>query len=139
MMVSQGGTGAGTSAPSVRKIYEAIYGVTGSTIDPARSVLVGGAPAAKLPTVRADGTPVYPGMPKTIAAAKPITPTSTSGTAGATGQAGANDAATPNPKPSSSSSGALVALPFLLGAGLVGRRARRDRRPRAPDVRLWSP
>jgi len=126
MMVSQGGTGAGTSAPSVRKIYEAIYGVTGSTVDPTKSVLVGGAPAAKLPTVRSDGTPVYPGMPKTIAAAKPVTP------AGATGATGAA------PKPSSTSTGMLVALPLLLGAGLVGRRARRSKRPREPDVRLWS-
>lgn len=138
MMVSQGGTGASTSAPSVRKIYEAIYGVTGSTVDPAKSVLAGGAPATKMPTVRADGTPVYPGMPKTIAAASPVTPAATAGNAGTTGEAGANDAATPNPEPSSSSSGALVALPFMLGAGLVGRRARRDRRARAPDVRLWS-
>jgi len=137
MMVSQGGTGAGTSAPSVRKIYEALYGVTGSTIDPSKSVLgKTAAPATKLPTVRADGTPVYPGMPKTVAAAKPVgSPAGTTGTAGTTG---ANDAATPNPEPSSSSSGALVALPLLLGGGLVGRRSRRDRRPRAPDVRLWS-
>ena len=37
MMVSQGGTGAFTSAPSVRKIYEALYGITGSTVDPASS------------------------------------------------------------------------------------------------------
>jgi penicillin-binding protein 2 len=139
MMVSQGGTGAGTSAPSVRKIYEAIYGVTGSTVDPSKSVLgKTAAPATTLPTVRADGTPVYPGMPKTIAAASPVTPAATAGNAGTTGEAGANDAATPNPEPSSSSSGALVALPFMLGAGLVGRRARRDPRARAPDVRLWS-
>ncbi len=130
MMVSQGGTGAGTSAPSVRKIYEALFGVTGSTVDPTKSVLAGGTPATKLPTVLADGTPVYPGMPKSVAAAKPVTaPAAT---------AGANDAASPNPGPSSSSSGVLVALPVLLGAGLVGRRARRDRRSRAPDVRLWS-
>jgi penicillin-binding protein 2 len=138
MMVSQGGTGAGTSAPSVRKIYEAIYGITGSTIDPSKSVLAGGAPATKLPTVRADGTPVYPGMPKTIAAAKPVTPPASAGNSGSAGQSAANDAATPNPGPSSSSTGALVALPLLLGGGLVGRRARRDRHPRAPDVRLWS-
>ena len=64
MMVSQGGTGAGTSAPSVRKIYEAIYGIKGRTIDPSRSVLVGGAPSSTLPTIRKDGTPVYPEMPK---------------------------------------------------------------------------
>jgi penicillin-binding protein 2 len=138
MMVSQGGTGASTSAPSVRKIYEALYGITGSTIDPKKSVLAGGAPSGKLPTVRSDGTPVYPGMPKSVAAAKPVVNPSTASTAVAgTSDAASVDAASPNP--SSSSSGALVALPMLLGAGLVGRRARRRRRARAPDVRLWSP
>ena len=29
MMVSQGGTGSGTSGPAVRKIWEALYGVDG--------------------------------------------------------------------------------------------------------------
>lgn len=56
MNVSQGGTGAGTSAPSVRKIYEAIFGVRGRTVNPADSVLLGAAPSTTLPTVRADGT-----------------------------------------------------------------------------------
>jgi len=32
MMISQGGTGSGTSGPSVRRIYEAIFGVQGSQI-----------------------------------------------------------------------------------------------------------
>ena len=126
MMVSQGGTGAGTSAPSVRKIYEALYGITGSTIDPAKSVLVGGAPATKLPTVRADGTPVYPGMPTTVQIAKP---------AGASPAATATSGSGPTPGPTSTG---FLAAPLLLGGGLLGRRARRRRRPRAPDVRLWS-
>ena len=56
MMVSQGGTGAGTSAPSVRKIFEALFGVDGSTVNPKNSVLAGNAPATALPKVRADGT-----------------------------------------------------------------------------------
>ena len=30
MMVSQGGTGSGTSGPGVRAIYEALYGVSGN-------------------------------------------------------------------------------------------------------------
>ena len=126
MMVSQGGTGAGTSAPSVRKIYEALYGITGSTIDPSKSVLVGDAPATKLPTVRSDGTPVYPGMPQTLQGSRPA-----SGATGATGASGATG-------PAGTSSGALLGLPLLLGGGLLGRRARRHRRPRGPDVRLWS-
>ena len=58
MNVSQGGTGAGTSAPSVRKIYEAIFGVQGKTVNSANSVLLGGKPETALPNVRADGTVV---------------------------------------------------------------------------------
>jgi penicillin-binding protein 2 len=50
LMVTQGGTGGGTSAPSVRAIYEALFGVTGGTADPARSVLLGGVPQDSLPT-----------------------------------------------------------------------------------------
>lgn len=60
MMVTQGGTGSKTSGPSVRKIYEALFGVSGSSVRPQRSVLVGGVPRKALPKVRADGTPVAP-------------------------------------------------------------------------------
>jgi penicillin-binding protein 2 len=139
MMVSQGGTGAGTSAPSVRKIYEALYGVTGSTIDPSKSVLVGDAPSSRLPKVRSDGTPVYPGMPKSVTAASPTT----KGATGPTGASGATGAAS---VPGSTSAG-FVGLPVLLGAGLLGRSSRRRHRQRRrrgpgrardPDVRLWS-
>ena len=61
MMVTQGGTGAGTSAPSVRGIYEALFGVAGGTVDPARSVLSGGAPTEGLPPL--DGTAGAPAAP----------------------------------------------------------------------------
>ncbi len=60
MMVTQGGTGSETSGPSVRKIYEALFGVRGTTVRPERSVLVGGEPMTTLPEVRPDGTPVTP-------------------------------------------------------------------------------
>jgi penicillin-binding protein 2 len=136
MMVSQGGTGAGTSAPSVRKIYEAIYGVTGSSIDPTKSVLQGGAPAAKLPTVRKDGTPVYPGMPTSISKTQPASPAVASGAVASpatAARAATSDAASPNP----TTSGVAV-LPALLGAGLLGRRARR-RREHASTQRRWWP
>lgn len=140
MMVSQGGTGSGTSAPSVRKIYEALFGVNGSTVNPKKSVLVGGAPTTKLPQVRSDGTPVYPGMPKSV-----ITPASTTAGAGATTAAGTattgataapNDGASPDP--STTANGAVAVLPVLLGGGLLGRRARRRRRRPPPTPRLWS-
>lgn len=60
MMVTQGGTGSKTSGPSVRKIYEALFGVNGTNVNPNKSVLVDGAPSQELPTIRNDGTPVVP-------------------------------------------------------------------------------
>jgi penicillin-binding protein 2 len=63
MMVSQGGTGAGTSGPSVRGIYEALFGVRGGDADPARSVLAGGDVAAGLPSLGPDGVPAPPASP----------------------------------------------------------------------------
>lgn len=54
-MVSQGGTGSETCGPSVRAIYEALFGVTGQTVNPNKSVLVGAAPATELPQVSSDG------------------------------------------------------------------------------------
>ena len=63
MMVSQGGTGSGTSGPSIRKIYEAIYGVTGSTIDKSAAIFPNGKPLAKLPSVDQSGATVIIGEP----------------------------------------------------------------------------
>ena len=60
MMVAQGGTGSGTSAPSVRRIYEELFGIRGGVIDPATSILEGGTPRTTLPTIRTDGLPDYP-------------------------------------------------------------------------------
>ena len=60
MMVTQGGTGSKTSGPSVRKIYEALFGVQGTDVNPRRSVLIDGEPSSDLPVIRDDGTPVVP-------------------------------------------------------------------------------
>jgi penicillin-binding protein 2 len=60
MMVAQGGTGSKTSGPSVRKIYEALFGVDGTSVNPNKSVFIGGAPSKELPVIRPDGTPVTP-------------------------------------------------------------------------------
>ncbi|HUW78361.1 MAG TPA: penicillin-binding protein 2 [Candidatus Nanopelagicaceae bacterium] len=54
MMVSQGGTGSLTGGPSVRKIYEALFGIKGSTVNPADSLLPGGPPTA-LPSLTSAG------------------------------------------------------------------------------------
>ncbi|GAA4970641.1 penicillin-binding protein 2 [Yinghuangia aomiensis] len=57
MMVSQGGTGSGTSGPSVRKIYNALYGVDDKgQIDPSKALM--SAPPGDLPKIQADGTVV---------------------------------------------------------------------------------
>jgi penicillin-binding protein 2 len=39
MMISQAGTGSGASGDAVRHIWEGLYGITGDTVDPSRSVL----------------------------------------------------------------------------------------------------
>ena len=51
MMVSQGGYGASTSAVGVKDIYDALFGVTGNTVDPKKAVFPNGAPPAALPTI----------------------------------------------------------------------------------------
>jgi penicillin-binding protein 2 len=56
MMVSQGGTGSGTSGPAVRKIWETLYGVRGSTVDTSRAAQPGAHPPAKLPRFAPNGT-----------------------------------------------------------------------------------
>jgi penicillin-binding protein 2 len=55
MMVSQGGTGSGTSGPAVRKIWEALYGVDGMKVDEAAAAQPGAAPPAALPVFTPSG------------------------------------------------------------------------------------
>jgi len=61
MVVSQGGTGSGTCGPSVRRIYEALFGIKGKTINPKNSILVGGKPATRLPKITSGGVIEFPG------------------------------------------------------------------------------
>jgi penicillin-binding protein 2 len=56
MMVPEGGTGSGTSAPSVNEIYKALFGIEGSQVIPKQAVVPGGEPIKSLPTVNPDGT-----------------------------------------------------------------------------------
>ena len=46
MMVSQGGFGAAISAVGVHDIYAALYGVTGSTVDPKKAIFPNGIPTS---------------------------------------------------------------------------------------------
>jgi penicillin-binding protein 2 len=59
MMVSQGGTGSGTSGPAVRRIWETLYGVRGDRVVPAKAALPGAAPPEGLP-VFAPGGEILP-------------------------------------------------------------------------------
>jgi penicillin-binding protein 2 len=55
MMVSQGGTGSGTSGPAVRKIWETLYGIKGSSLDMSKAALPHGKPPTRLPEFKPDG------------------------------------------------------------------------------------
>ena len=51
MMVSQGGFGASVSGVGVRKIYETLFGVSGSRVDPAKAIFPDGKPPVKIPKI----------------------------------------------------------------------------------------
>ncbi|MFF0312016.1 penicillin-binding protein 2 [Streptosporangium sp. NPDC004379] len=55
VMVSQGGMGAETAAPAVRKIYEGIYGIS-SKGGQVPAALPAGRPASEPPVIKRDGT-----------------------------------------------------------------------------------
>ena len=50
MMVSQGGTGSGTSGPGVRAIWESLYGINGEQVVPGRAAIPGMSPRRACPT-----------------------------------------------------------------------------------------
>jgi penicillin-binding protein 2 len=55
MMVTQAGTGSGTSGPAVRKIWEALYGVHGMAVNKAKAALPDATPPSRLPVFAKDG------------------------------------------------------------------------------------
>ena len=55
MMVTQAGTGSGTSGPAVRKIWEALYGVQGTQVHPRKAAIPGTEPPTALPVFARDG------------------------------------------------------------------------------------
>ena len=61
MMVSQAGTGSGTSGPAVRAIWESLYGINGTTVTPSQSAIPGVTPPSELPTFMDDGSILPPG------------------------------------------------------------------------------
>ncbi|GAB3070623.1 penicillin-binding protein 2 [Nocardioides zeae] len=60
MMVSQGGTGSGTSGPAVRAIWESLYGVEGDTVVPTAAAIPGVVAGEELPTFTPDGSILPP-------------------------------------------------------------------------------
>ncbi len=60
MMVTQGGTGSGTSGPYVRKIWESLYGIKGMDVRTSRAVIPGTTPPAGLPVFAKDGSILPP-------------------------------------------------------------------------------
>ncbi len=63
MMVSQGGTGSGTSGPAIRKIYEALYGIKGMDVDRERAAIPGVVAPDELPSFAGDGA-ILPPRPR---------------------------------------------------------------------------
>jgi penicillin-binding protein 2 len=55
MMVSQGGTGSGTSGPAIRKIWESLYGIKGMKVDTGKAALPNAKPPEALPVFAEDG------------------------------------------------------------------------------------
>jgi penicillin-binding protein 2 len=63
MMVSQGGTGSGTSGPFVRKIWESLYGVHGTAVDRRKADIPGVVAPSTLPSFLPDGS-ILPPRPR---------------------------------------------------------------------------
>jgi len=64
MMVTQAGTGSGTTGPGVRAIWESLYGIDGMTVDPGKAAIAGTTPPPGLPTFMRDGTILPPSAAK---------------------------------------------------------------------------
>ena len=60
MMISQAGTGSGSTGDSVRRIWEALYGIDGETVDRDKSIIPGVTPPEKLPVFGRDGSILPP-------------------------------------------------------------------------------
>ena len=53
MVITQGGTGSGTSGPAVRKIWEHLYGIKGEKVLKSKAAIAGTTPPKQLPTFAA--------------------------------------------------------------------------------------
>jgi penicillin-binding protein 2 len=60
MMISQGGTGSGSTGEAVRKVWETLYGVRGEKAHPEKAAIPGVVAPRTLPTFLADGSILPP-------------------------------------------------------------------------------
>lgn len=72
MVVTQAGTGSGTSGPAVRKVWESLYGVQGDetgtqTVDTSKAEIPGVTPPKQLPTFAEDGSILPPAQTRKAA------------------------------------------------------------------------
>jgi penicillin-binding protein 2 len=70
MMVTQGGTGSGTSGPFVRRIWESLYGVHGSAVDTRDALIPGVVEPDALPSFQPDGS-ILPPRPRSLGRSQP--------------------------------------------------------------------
>lgn len=64
MMMSQGGTGSGSTGDGIRAIWEALYGVDGEQVNPGKAAIPGVTPPAQLPNFGDDGSILPPARVK---------------------------------------------------------------------------
>ncbi|WP_426243885.1 penicillin-binding protein 2 [Nocardioides sp. LHG3406-4] len=62
MMISQGGTGSGSVGDGIRGIWEALYGVEGDKVVPAKAAIPGTLSPEQLPNFGADGSILPPAL-----------------------------------------------------------------------------
>jgi penicillin-binding protein 2 len=65
MMISQAGTGSGSTGDGIRAIWESLYGIDGTDVRPARSATPGTVPPARLPQFLDDGSIMPPAIHQT--------------------------------------------------------------------------
>ncbi len=64
MMITQGGTGSGSTGDGVRAIWESLYGVVGDQVKPGQSAIPGVTPPESLPVFGEDGSILPPDRKK---------------------------------------------------------------------------
>lgn len=64
MMISQGGTGSGSTGDAIRKVWETLYGIEGDQVRPGKAAIPGTVPPRSLPSFMEDGSILPPKVGK---------------------------------------------------------------------------